>query len=312
MRTERRIKLKKLEKEAVLRERRILFSAVAFFSFILPYILHFAINVIQHIDTNKFGNITQTLNVTVGKQTESIQIETYLVGALARYSEVTYEDETLKAIVVVLRSNAVCQILKGDCVTRDSFYTDEELRILWGREYEVNLQRYQDVVTATEGIVLFYNGEIVEVPFHKLSAGKTRSSELWRQPVDYVCSVESAEDMYADRYYEIREIKKDFIEPDFEILSRDAQGYVLMVRIKGKEVSGEEFRKKYNLPSACFEYDEGTEFYTFYSRGCGHGFGLSLYGANCLAVKGWHFAEILQYYYPGIEIRKENRSDISA
>ena len=304
--------MKKLEKEAVLRERAILIGAVSFFIFILPYILHLTINGIRPAKVGEFGKIDQAILVEVGGQTESIQLETYLVGALARNSEFTYEEEALKAIVVVLRSNAVSAILEERTVAREGFYTDEELRILWGKDYETNLQRYRDVVTATESIVLFYNGDIVSVPYHRLSAGETRDSELWETPVQYVRSVESAEDMYADGYYITREVREDALGPDFKILAYDRNDYVLSVCLKGEEVNGETFCREFGLPSACFEYDCKEGFYIFYVRGSGHGFGLSLYGANAMAIKGRSFAEILQYYYPGIEIRKENRSDVSA
>lgn len=304
--------MKKLEKEAVLKERVILVGAVSFFIFILPYILHLAINGIRPAMNVGFGGIDQTIQVEMDGRAVSIRLESYLVGALARSTEKGYQDETLKAVAVILRSNAVCAIMEERTVDRDSFYTDEELRILWADEYENNLQRYQDAVKATEGIVIFYNGEIVEVPFHKISAGETRDGEILAQKLPYVQSVPSVEDMYADGYYVMMEIAEETLGGDFAILSKDRFGYALTVKVKGEELSGEEFRRKYGLPSACFEYDLKENEYIFYVRGKGHGFGLSIYGADAIAVKGRSFAEILQYYYPGIEIRKENREDIHA
>lgn len=304
--------MKKLEKEAVLKERMILVGAVSFFIFILPYLLHVGLHGIQPMMADSFGGIPQSISVSVSGSRESIQLENYLVGALARNSEVGYETESLKAIAIVLRSNAVCCILEERSAERDSFYTDEELRILWGREYEENLQRYRDVVTSTEGIVLFYDGEIISVPYHRLSSGVTRDSGLWQKPVPYVSSVESPEDMYADDFYEKIEIRKELLGPDFKVLFYDRFGYALQVQIKEETLQGEVFCQKYRLPSANFEYESDDEEYIFHVRGCGHGFGMSLYGADSLAGKGWSFDEILQYYYPGIEIRRENRDDVSA
>ncbi|WP_250278729.1 SpoIID/LytB domain-containing protein [[Clostridium] colinum] len=42
---------------------------------------------------------------------------------------------------------------------------------------------------------------------------------------------------------------------------------------------------------------------TFVGKGWGHGVGMSQYGANSLAKKGYKFDEILKYYYIGIEVR---------
>lgn len=304
--------MKKLEKEAVLRERMILIGAVSFFIFILPYILHLAINGIQPAKVETFGQSHQIILIQMQSHVESIQLETYLMGALARNSEASYNDETLKAMAVILRSNAVCAILEERAVARESFYSDEELRILWQDEYEDNIERYREIIVSTEGIVIFYEGEIVEVPFHKISAGTTRDSDILEEWKPYVCSVESAEDMYADGYYTIMEISAGILGEDFAILTQDRFGYALSVRVNGEEMNGEFFRLQYGLPSTCFDYDFVDGEYIFYIRGVGHGFGLSIYGADALAEKGFSFAEILEYYYPGIQIRKENRSDVVA
>lgn len=42
---------------------------------------------------------------------------------------------------------------------------------------------------------------------------------------------------------------------------------------------------------------------TFSGRGWGHGVGMSQYGANSLANKGYKYDEILKYYYTGIDVR---------
>ncbi len=304
--------MKKLEKEAVLRERMILISAVSFFIFILPYILHLVLNGIQPAETEIFGKIPQSIMLEVGGEIETIQLETYLVGALAKSCGVTCHDETLKAMAIVLRSNAVRAIIDGRSMARESFYTEEELHILWGKEYEENIQRYREMITSTEGIVLFFEGEIVEVPFHKLSEGVTRDSEILYEYLPYVVSVETAEDMYADEYFTTIEIKKDVLGEDFSILRQDRFGYAISVKVHGEEMNGESFRQIYGLPSACFDFNKQEDLYIFHVRGSGHGFGLSIYGADALAKKGHDFAEILEYFYPGIEIRKENRNDVVA
>ena len=308
---EKKEKLKKLEKEAVWRERKILFGAVSFFIFIMPYLVHLCVNGIQPAQTQDLWYSNQTIQVIVGENKENIFLESYLVGALARCATADYGEEALKAIAVVLRSNAVCTILEEGAVLRSSFYTDDELKILWGKDYEANLQYFRNAVESTRGIVIFYRGEIVRVPYHKVSAGVTRESGIG-EAIPYLTSVESSEDMYGDEYYKIIEISKKVLGEKFIIKTMDAYGYVLRVQLGEMEMSGEAFRKEYGLPSACFEYEEREDAHFFYVRGVGHGYGLSLYGANALSQKGRSFAEILEYYYKEIEIRKENRSDIVA
>ena len=304
--------MKKLEKEAVLKERKILISAVSFFIFIMPYIVHLFVNGIQPAEGDNLRQSNQTIQVRVEGRMEQVYLETYLVGSLARYANADYTDEALKAIAVVLRSNAVCTISEGGAVRRNSFYTYEEMENLWGTDYEINLQRFMSAVESTRGIVIFYGGEIVRVPFHKISAGVTRDAGFAVEQMPYVHSVESSEDMYGDEYYKIMEISNHILGDDFLVKATDAYGYVTRVQVKGEEQTGEAFRLEYGLPSACFDYEKKEASYVFYIRGVGHGYGLSLYGANALSQKGWNFAEILEYYFREIEIRKENRSDIIA
>lgn len=45
-----------------------------------------------------------------------------------------------------------------------------------------------------------------------------------------------------------------------------------------------------------------SDVYMFYGKGNGHGIGLSQYGANGMAKKGFDFEEILKYYFKGISI----------
>ena len=40
------------------------------------------------------------------------------------------------------------------------------------------------------------------------------------------------------------------------------------------------------------------------TTGSGHGVGMSQYGANGMALLGYSYQEILQYYYQGVEITK--------
>lgn len=304
--------MKKLEKEAVLRERIILISAVSFFIFILPYILNTAMNGIRPVEQESFGQINQKIWVDMGDCRESIQLETYLLGALAKHCDPTFHEEALKAVSVILRSNAVCIISEERAVQRDSFYSQEELRILWKDEYEINVQRYREAIMSTQGIVIFFEGEITEMPYHRLSCGETRDGAVLEGSCPYLTSVESAEDMYADGYYTTVELDRETVGEDFEVLYEDSLGYAVSIRVKGEITDGETFCRQFGLASACFDYEIKENTYLFHVRGVGHGFGLSLYGADALATRGYSFAEILQYFYKGIEIRKENRSDIEA
>ena len=69
----------------------------------------------------------------------------------------------------------------------------------------------------------------------------------------------------------------------------------------GAARSGEEVRLSFGWNSSAFSLKEVDGKIRVTTKGLGHGLGLSLYGANCLAKEGHGWQEILEYFYAGIE-----------
>lgn len=67
-------------------------------------------------------------------------------------------------------------------------------------------------------------------------------------------------------------------------------------------VTGEEFRTALGLKSSCFSIKEVDGQLRIVTKGLGHGFGLSMYGANELAKEGQNYRDILKYYYSDVDI----------
>ena len=86
-------------------------------------------------------------------------------------------------------------------------------------------------------------------------------------------------------------------------LGFDEAGYVEELKIKETKIRGEEFRKWMDLPSAHFSIDELEGNIRFTVKGLGHGAGLSQYGANEMAKRGYTYREIINYYYQDVEIK---------
>ena len=69
-------------------------------------------------------------------------------------------------------------------------------------------------------------------------------------------------------------------------------------------MSGEEFRNAYDLDSACFTLQDYDGKLRVTTRGAGHGLGMSQYTANRMAKGGKDYKEILEYFFPGTEIKE--------
>lgn len=89
---------------------------------------------------------------------------------------------------------------------------------------------------------------------------------------------------------------------DIVVNSRDEAGYVREVSVAGTVYTGEEFRSRLGLNSACFTVTELDGKVRIVTKGLGHGVGLSQYTAESMALEGKSYEEILAYFYPGTEL----------
>ncbi|MDE5859593.1 MAG: SpoIID/LytB domain-containing protein, partial [Oscillospiraceae bacterium] len=203
-----------------------------------------------------------------------------------------------------------------------AYFTPIQAKSFFGSGYGPYLKKAEEAVSATEGLILVYEGEPIVAAFHSTSGGRTESAEVvWGNPVDYLVPVESSDDEKSPSYLDEQiftadeissRIGKAYPEADFsspaeewvEIKETSASGTVTEMTVGGAKLTGTDFRSMFSLRSANFTIvynsDEGKFYIT--TKGYGHGVGLSQYGANAMAEKGSDFKEILLHYYTGAEI----------
>ncbi len=255
-----------------------------------------------------------------------IPMEEYLIYKLSTVMPETYEKEALKAQAVLLRTELV-QALKeqensGLLLSGDGQSQWYEMDI-YADEFKI----WRQAVEETDGLYLCYQGDVIQASYFQVSNGKTRdASEVWntdRRP--YLKSISCAQDKAARGYSStVRVSRTDYIrilqsrlENDFseqEIwegaeLAYDTAGYVTDVVFaaqdkESEQVDGETFRYLFDLPSASFEMEQEERQVIFRVTGIGHGFGMSQYGANCMALNGETYDQILQKFFYRTELTK--------
>ena len=188
------------------------------------------------------------------------------------------------------------------------------------------------------GKAVYYNGSLIQAVYSASSAGYTSSAKnVWGVDYPYLISTKCELDALYDPNYGVKttftstEIKNYVLQATGIVLEGDPgtwfaikdyvdNVYVGTLSIGGQttytnssgktvNITGRVLREQilnYNLRSACFEvtYSADTDKFTFTTYGYGHGVGLSQHGANNLATHwGYDYRQILQFYYPGTEIR---------
>lgn len=256
----------------------------------------------------------------------TLPLEEYLVYKLSAVMPQEYEKEALKAQAVLLRTEVVEALREEDT---------KSLQISGGgmeRWYETDTGSeaylpWRQAVEETAGLYLCCEGEPIQASYFKLSNGQTRdAAEVWDTDArPYLTGISCVQDKAARDYSStvkvsrtnyIRTLQARLTEnfSQQEILEGaavfyDSAGYVTKVSFSAEnketqEIDGEEFRYLFDLPSASFEMEQEKTQVIFRVTGVGHGFGMSQYGANCMALNGETYDQILAEFFFRTELAK--------
>lgn len=198
--------------------------------------------------------------------------------------------------------------------------------------------KVKQCVNEVLGEAVYYDGSLIQAVYGASTAGYTASAKnVWGIDYPYLPSHKCELDALYDPNYGVKtsftsdEIRKYVRNATGIELSGDPGGWFAIleyvdsvyvgsfsigghteyVNNSGKtvKITGRVMREDimdFNLRSACFDvsYSADSDKFTFTTYGYGHGVGLSQHGANNLA-NFWNYSyrEILEFYYPGTEIR---------
>lgn len=256
----------------------------------------------------------------------ALPLEEYLVYKLSAVMPQEYEKEALKAQAVLLRTEVVEALREEDT---------KSLQISGGgmeRWYETDTGSeaylpWRQAVEETAGLYLCCEGEPIQASYFKLSNGQTRdAAEVWDTDTrPYLMGISCVQDKAARDYSSTVKVSRtNYIRTlqarltgnfsQQEILEGaavfyDSAGYVTKVSFSAEnketqEIDGEEFRYLFDLPSASFEMEQEKTQVIFRVTGVGHGFGMSQYGANCMALNGETYDQILAEFFFRTELAK--------
>ncbi len=256
----------------------------------------------------------------------ALPLEEYLVYKLSAVMPQEYEKEALKAQAVLLRTEVVEALREEDT---------KSLQISGGgmeRWYETDTGSeaylpWRQAVEETAGLYLCCEGEPIQASYFKLSNGQTRdAAEVWDTDTrPYLTGISCVQDKAARDYSSIVKVSRtnyvrtlqarltgNFSQQEIlegAAVSYDSAGYVTKVSFSAEnketqEIDGEEFRYLFDLPSASFEMEQEKTQVIFRVTGVGHGFGMSQYGANCMALNGETYDQILAEFFFRTELAK--------
>ncbi len=265
--------------------------------------------------------VTMAILVRRGDGTVSEEdLEDYLLGAVLGEMPADFELEALKAQAVAARTYAMAakeSMKHGDgSICTDytccqAYISPEDYRNQGGSLGSI--QRIRDAIRDTRGLVLLYEGELIEATYFSCSGGRTEdAAAVWGTEVPYLQSVESPGEEGAAHFTDRVFISREELLEKLNITSIEVGpvtytegGGVAVLTLGNREFSGTALRTLLGLRSTAFTLEEDGSGLVFVTRGFGHRVGMSQYGADAMAVTGAVFPEILAHYYPGTTLAED-------
>lgn len=263
-----------------------------------------------------------TMWITVEGMDEPLPLEEYVLGVVAGEMPANFQEEALKAQAIAARTYALRSTGNGKkpiaaTVSAQVYKSKAERRERWGKEYKRNEQKLREAVEATRNQVIEYEGEMITAMFFSTSNGKTEAAQNYSgNAIPYLQSVDSPGEAavapQVERQQEMtltewnRMIGSTWNAERFTNLQlvRNQTGRVQKAVSNNFEMSGRDMRDALGLPSTDFNiaYDVTNQIVHVTTQGYGHGVGMSQYGAEAFAQKGWTANQILAHYYTGTSI----------
>ena len=263
------------------------------------------------------------ISVLTGGVQQQMELESYLVGVVLAEMPASFGVEALRAQAVAARTytlrhcrvhprhgeNAVCT----DHTCCQAYIDPADYVRAGGSRSSV--ERVRQAVGDTTGLVLIFEGKLIEATYFSCSGGLTEDAvAVWGQDVPYLQSVPSPGEETASFFTDSKTVSAEDLQSALGVrltgpvsswfgdVTFTEGGGVDTVVIGGVAYRGTTVRTLLQLRSTAFSVSFSEDAVTFHTRGYGHRVGMSQYGANAMAAEGKTCGDILAHYYPGTEL----------
>lgn len=188
------------------------------------------------------------------------------------------------------------------------------------RGFEREDPQCNDLVNSSRGWILWFGDNVAMTPFHSCCGGSTEwSANVWSTDLLYLVSVKCPYCKNSKNFTWTAVVPADKISAALGLSKLDnlsvqenfPSGRVKTLLVQSGEnitrISGCEFRMKIGadaVKSTLFEVKKEGDNFIFDGHGWGHGVGMCQEGAMEMANQGKKCRAILQFYYPGTELRR--------
>lgn len=190
----------------------------------------------------------------------------------------------------------------------------------------------RQVALGTASQLLTYQGKPAAVFYSASCGGRSEApSQVWPGAADLPYLREAEDEVHATEEPWVVDLPLARVERalrrvgfageglrDLDVQQRSKSGRVTLIRVAGlrpEAITGEDFRAAIGareLRSTQFTLRKDGGTFRFTGRGYGHGVGMCVIGAGRRAARGESATEILQQYYPGLQVQRLGPSSHAA
>ena len=225
-----------------------------------------------------------------------------------------YEKEALKAQAVLTRTKAYQKILANQTIKNNvlnkHYNTIEDLKQVWKESFEYNFRKLQDIIHETRGQFLEYDGKPISVHYHALNNGHTENSTMYlEKEIPYLKNVSCEADAKVKMFHNLtidyktisRILKQEITrKTNLKLMTINQHHYIQVGRTL---YDIKTFANLLKLHSPIFKMEKNSEGIVIKGKGLGTPLGMSQHSANEMAKQKKSYHEILNYFYPGTNIR---------
>lgn len=250
---------------------------------------------------------------------DKISLDKLLLSILFSNITIFLEEEALKAITILYRSELIKRYKNKEKISKDnhhfSYVNLNYYKLLYPNTYKMYETLFKKVIKATDGEYLVYNKEPIEAYIHLVSNGYTETNNN----IPYLKQTESLWDLaypnyMNQKYFSVEELRKRLNIKDkninIEIKQLSPSNRILKLQVNDKIFNSLDLMTRLDLPSADITILVLKQGFTFITRGIGNGYGLSIIGANALAKLDCNYKQILGYYFQNVVLYTKEESKI--
>lgn len=243
-----------------------------------------------------------------------ITLKEYLLGVIATNMIPGLDIEALKVMAILYRTFAFKEMHENNMIDATNnlgvYKPISYYKLLWVSDYDDTLKMLSAAIDDTDCIFATYNNYYILPFIHISNNGKTKADNKY----PYLEKVSSLWDLASPYYIEIKDFEYSVISKilnmnitnnsNIIIDKYDEDNLVQQIKIDSYITSSEVLINKLNLKSNDLVIILNKEYIRFITKGYGNNLGVSLFGANELALNGSDFGNILKYYLPNIKLNK--------